>query len=49
MGYSPWGHKELDTNEWLTLCSLTEMCSRTGIVCVLSRSVGSDSLQSCGL
>ena len=22
VGYSPWGHKESDTNEWLTLCSL---------------------------
>ena len=26
MGYSPWGHKELDTTEWVTLSLQPDYC-----------------------
>ena len=31
VGYSPWGHKELDTTEWLHLCT----CKVKGVECLV--------------
>ena len=47
MGYSPWGHKELDMTEQLTLClvylvKVTHMHANIHTLCIKSIAASSD-------
>ena len=33
VGYSPWGHKELDTTKWLSTMTMNNECSHCTVVC----------------